>query len=1202
MNKKNKQRIEKLRKEIAEKAFSIERYNNEKALIREKSEALYRTYIRDEYSIDEYKNELRKAFGDREGTEWLSEYSRKIADSYSGIGELEKRIKDAEAEKEKPRYTAIFAVLFLAIGLFATLYATGILRPAVTGFAAFNGTAENITNITAPAAENISANITENATAPETNITENITPENITANLSELNISLPNVTENISENITANITENITNATNITLPENITANITENITMPENVTIPENISANITQNITANVTEITENITNATNITANLPPVLIAQIPAITMQMGESREIALSDYFRDPEGKQLTYLAIGADGLTIEVDSDTAIITANATGNYSIWFAASDLENITYSNIVNLEVMPKANMPTSCTITPILLIGTDKVSINLSEHCSDEDSSNITYALTNAVNVNATVEGEILAVWTDELFSGLGYVSFTATEGNLTTKFTVLVEAFEKGVRVLSQEFVQSKAEIGKPVEWTHHIVIEKLDNRTEDIEITLPNDARNITIYKKYGQTDIQVTDATVNTNGSVQNVEQFNSGPTALQVTGQAITGNAVRITQGSGKLAERFIDWLIGIFRQIGRITGFAVAEPNVTAENITNTTNATAPAAENISANITENATAPETNITENITPENITANLSELNISLPNVTENISENITANITENITNATNITLPENITQNITDNTTMPVAIPENISANITENATENATYENITIPENLTSQIIENITPVIVPPAEIGNNMTLAIPESDMQSEYTITFTTPAPEKTEGIATRTDSYWSKNITISSDAQIHYINITAYTSIIESRAEQVKLFWLANGTRIDVTHDERFGVALEDTNNNTLIDRVSWIVPRLSNESFEVQVDITIITLQSYPMIGGNWTTEFNTTGTANLTVSAINGTTYTEKPNDNNETEDDLEFLQIACGNSTLPWDSLLAIVNASCINGTIENSTLGCTGNDSDVYVNYTNLMDSGLSLPLKSIFIENYTCNSTAYYTVHVLTAGKHTQEFRFGDNVGYAYNMAGLPIVTLEKPVNNSIVHTGVLLNFTITGQNASWYSINSSTNMTLNAPYDINTTGWSDNTSVNVTIYANNSLGDVGTSIYTFNFNNSAYGHFEPYYVWPYEDFGNTTVPYLKFFTFNAGVRCIGGPCGDINATLDPEQINRMVEEAIKRQIEYYVNEQMRNGNSIKNLKVTVEGKVIAESGADKVSYNVSTKVEEQ
>ncbi|MCX6711352.1 MAG: hypothetical protein NTZ02_04685 [Candidatus Woesearchaeota archaeon] len=1188
MNKQTRDRIANLRKEITEIAVSIENYRRQKTEIEERKEALYRTYLRDEYSIDEYKNELRKAFGDREGTEWLSEYSRRTADSYSRIGELEKRIKDAEAEKEKPRYTAIFAVLFLAIGLFATLYATGILRPAVTGFAAFNGTAENITenitNITAPAAENISANITENATAPETNITENITPENITANLSELNISLPNITENltenitenailpenlsenISDNITANITENITNATNITLPENITqnitenitANITENITMPENVTIPENISANITENITANVT-------------ANLPPVLIAQIPAITMQIGESREIALSNYFTDPEGKQLTYLAIGADGLTIEVSSDTAIITANATGNYSIWFAASDLENITYSNIVNLEVMPKANMPTSCTITPILLIGTDKVSINLSEHCSDEDSSNITYALTNAVNVNATVEGEILAVWTDELFSGLGYVSFTATEGNLTTKFTVLVEAFEKGVRVLSQEFVQSKAEIGKPVEWTHHIVIEKLDNRTEDIEITLPNDARNIIIYKKYGQTDIQVTDATVNTNGSVQNVEQFNSGPTALQVTGQAITGNAVRITQGSGKLAERFINWLIGIFRQIGRITGFAVAEPNVTTENIT------APTVENISANITENATAPETNITENITAENLT--------------QNISENITANITENLT------------QNITENATMPenVIIPENISANIIENATENATYENITIPENLTSQIIENITPVIVPPAEIGNNMTLAIPESDMQSEYTITFTTPAPEKTEGIAESNERYWSKNITISSDAQIHYINTTAYTSIIESRAEQVKLFWLANGTRIDVTHDERFGVTLEDTNNNTLIDRVSWIVPRLSNESFEVQVDITIITLQSYPMVGGNWTTEFNTTGTANLTISAMNGTTYTKEPNDNNETENDLRFLQIACGNSTLPGDSIRAILNASCMNGTVENTTLSCAGEDS-AYVNYTQLMDSNLSLPVLSIFMENYSCNSTAYYTVHVLTAGKHTQEFRFGDKIAYAYNMAGLPVVTLEKPVNNSIVHTGVLLNFTITGQNASWYSINSSANMTLNSPYDIDTTGWSNNTVYNVTIYANNSLGDVGTYIYTFNFNNSAYGHFEPYYVWPYEDFGNTTVPYLKFFTFNAGVRCVGGPCGDINATLDPAEINRMVEEAIKRQIEYYVNEQMRNGNSIKNLKMTIEGMVIAESGADNVSYTVSTKVEER
>ena len=88
MNKQTRDRIANLRKEITEIAVSIENYRRQKTEIEERKEALYRAYLKDEYSIDEYKNELRKAFGDREGSEWLSEYSRKIADSYSRIGKL----------------------------------------------------------------------------------------------------------------------------------------------------------------------------------------------------------------------------------------------------------------------------------------------------------------------------------------------------------------------------------------------------------------------------------------------------------------------------------------------------------------------------------------------------------------------------------------------------------------------------------------------------------------------------------------------------------------------------------------------------------------------------------------------------------------------------------------------------------------------------------------------------------------------------------------------------------------------------------------------------------------------------------------------------------------------------------------------------------------------------------------------------------
>ena len=37
--------------------------------------------------------------------------------------------------------------------------------------------------------------------------------------------------------------------------------------------------------------------------------------------------------------------------------------------------------------------------------------------------------------------------------------------------------------------------------------------------------------------------------------------------------------------------------------------------------------------------------------------------------------------------------------------------------------------------------------------------------------------------------------------------------------------------------------------------------------------------------------ISNVQRYPSVGGNWTVMFNTTGKANLTITAVNGTTWT-----------------------------------------------------------------------------------------------------------------------------------------------------------------------------------------------------------------------------------------------------------------------------------------------------------------------
>jgi len=210
------------------------------------------------------------------------------------------------------------------------------------------------------------------------------------------------------------------------------------------------------------------------------------------------------------------------------------------------------------------------------------------------------------------------------------------------------------------------------------------------------------------------------------------------------------------------------------------------------------------------------------------------------------------------------------------------------------------------------------------------------------------EANETKEYIAEYETEAPAVIETYI----SDYKKQIIISSDT--HYVNILAYTDVpVECAPENIRLYWVKNGIRELFT-----SVGYYDLNNNSLVDRIEWVVPSLSNQTFEVE--ITVLNVQSYPTVGGKWTVEFTTIGTADLTITAVDGTTYGDSA------PDDLEFIELKCGDG---------IVNASF------------DGN---------------------KIFVPDYECNETGYHTVRVLTEGVHTQEFRFGDAVAYAHNLAG--------------------------------------------------------------------------------------------------------------------------------------------------------------------------------------------------
>ncbi|MBR9699944.1 hypothetical protein GOV09_05795 [Candidatus Woesearchaeota archaeon] len=208
------------------------------------------------------------------------------------------------------------------------------------------------------------------------------------------------------------------------------------------------------------------------------------------------------------------------------------------------------------------------------------------------------------------------------------------------------------------------------------------------------------------------------------------------------------------------------------------------------------------------------------------------------------------------------------------------------------------------------------------------------------------DEDIQ-EIEIEYYTEAPELIEEEVTTS----LKKVVISSP--VHYENITAFTAIDDKPRSAIHLFRTTDGIR------EKVSFEAFDENANGLIDKIEWIVPHLSNQTYEVE--ISVLNVQSYPTVGGIWEVRFNTTGKANLTISAINNTLYgSSLPND-------LLPDELQCGFTDLnyTWE-----------------------GND---------------------VTYNDYECNQTGYWKVIVLTEGVHNQQFTFGDAVAYANNLASV-------------------------------------------------------------------------------------------------------------------------------------------------------------------------------------------------
>lgn len=228
-----------------------------------------------------------------------------------------------------------------------------------------------------------------------------------------------------------------------------------------------------------------------------------------------------------------------------------------------------------------------------------------------------------------------------------------------------------------------------------------------------------------------------------------------------------------------------------------------------------------------------------------------------------NATAPNATISMTANVTANITANIT--TNMTAK--IIWNETIQHKAVIGRPVKWTSKFRLSA--KASGVNITVPaaaENMTVSEIEGGVRKGIEEGRIKERQEpkgvsakskagYSQAETNDQAErkefsieeeieeLEIEYYTPGPEAVERVMDR----YRKEITIYSG--IHYQDVLAFTTLpSEALADGVRLFRTTAGAREPVQANA------SDTNGNGLADYVEWLVPHLSNETYELIIEIS------------------------------------------------------------------------------------------------------------------------------------------------------------------------------------------------------------------------------------------------------------------------------------------------------------------------------------------------------------
>jgi PKD repeat protein len=188
--------------------------------------------------------------------------------------------------------------------------------------------------------------------------------------------------------------------------------------------------------------------------TTNPGPVLTQPLQDITLPEDfSSTQIALSNYFSDPNGDALTFsVEYSPQGVSVSISGSNLVLTShsNWSGTVTITVTASDgavrTRNVnrnsglrtSVSDTFTLTVTPVNDAPVVATPFPDVILSEDfgTNTIALSGHFTDTDNSTLTYTVSSdQAAITATIQGENLVLTGTPNWNGSAEITVTANDG-----------------------------------------------------------------------------------------------------------------------------------------------------------------------------------------------------------------------------------------------------------------------------------------------------------------------------------------------------------------------------------------------------------------------------------------------------------------------------------------------------------------------------------------------------------------------------------------------------------------------------------------------------------------------------------------------------------------------------------------------------------------------------------------------